>query len=491
MADFSDDILDKFRDYQKKKGQSIRNRVGQAVGGGAETIRTGRSAAATFADRAPDYGTMTAREKRAESAPIIARLGQEEQFYAGEALQERLTHFKEQIANARAVLQAAVQTRGQDVTASAARERQEAVAQGVKYGDLAGKINGLTDASPTTTAAVKGAARAAELAVDQHIARVAQGKYSDAVAAAGGIAQVSPTEQRRMQKEATLQAEQDSVADIQAIREGATKRAVAQLIADAAEEGITLDEADRRQGQAVVAGQLLVSEMEVNPAVLSGVTGYVKANDATNKAIGKTLEESDALVEKMQSINIGGSGGPVAEAIERMGAAHQQFQSTYAPGGAMAPQQGIPDIDQEPVQGPEGDAQGIEGYQTFMGLQGITPATDSRARSLQLLQAIEDHPEHPPLIEARNKILASPEFAAYKSKNNYRTDDVAFRLMKREMRQRNRDDKLADLEQVREDVTSGRLSRPGQIRQPDKPRAPVQGSTGRPAEDKSGGTERP
>ena len=123
-----------------------------------------------------------------------------------------------------------------------------------------------------------------------------------------------------------------------------------------------------------------------------------------------------------------------------------------------------------------------------MGLEGVTPMMDSRARTMQLLDAIEEHPEHPPLIEARKQLLSSPEFTEYQRKNNYPDGGVAFKIMRREMRQKIQDDRRTSRQQVREDVNTGRLAKPGPVRPVTPPRAPVQGSTGRPAEVKSGGT---
>ena len=487
MAEFSQGLLDDFRDFQRKKRKAAVGRISQAVGGTAEAVRTGQSAVDTFAKRAPQYDTMSSREKRAESAPLIAALGQEEQFYSSEALKKYLQDRRRESEEARAILAAAVQQRGQDVNASIARSRNTLKAESFAFADAQQKITGMTEPTDMTMSVIDGTVAKANADADAIIAAGAADTYK-AMLESVPEDERTATRLRQVEKQARAQAETDPALQkqVRRIKAKAAQRATEQLFTDAKNSGAEGEELARLFSQAALGRELILGPLGVDGSRMPLSEDTAAGLRVANTELKKTIEESNTHIEnQLVAARQVGAGDQTVESAVQGVLAQREARGAQPSAEAAPAQEGAPvEGEAAPGEAPPG----MDSYKTFMGLQGVTPMSDSRTRTIQLLDLIEEHPEHPPLMEARNQLLQSPEFQAYKSKNNYRTDDVAFRIMRREMRQKLQDDRRADRQQVKEDVSTGRLAAPGPIRPKPAPTAPVQGSTGRPAEVARGGT---
>jgi len=116
----------------------------------------------------------------------------------------------------------------------------------------------------------------------------------------------------------------------------------------------------------------------------------------------------------------------------------------------------------------------------FLGLP-IKPASTPQERTLQMLDVVEQFPEHPPARQAKMDLMGSDGFQQYKKSRGYEglNDDDVLKEMHREYKHQLRSNKREFRARRRQNIDSGvappklgsRLSGP-----PKKPEAPVQGS---------------
>ena len=116
----------------------------------------------------------------------------------------------------------------------------------------------------------------------------------------------------------------------------------------------------------------------------------------------------------------------------------------------------------------------------FLGLP-IKPASTPQERTLQMLDVVEEFPEHPPARQAKMDLMGSDGFQQYKKSRGYEglNDDDVLKEMHREYKHQMRSNKREFRARRRQNIDSGvappklgsRLSGP-----PKKPEAPVQGS---------------
>lgn len=95
MAELSPETLAKFRAFRRARTANALGRAGQIVGGTAETMRTGRSAAETFAARDPDLLRQRGRAEMLQQADAQMKVAKEqsaqERYYFEQEQQERIS----------------------------------------------------------------------------------------------------------------------------------------------------------------------------------------------------------------------------------------------------------------------------------------------------------------------------------------------------------------------------------------------------------------
>jgi hypothetical protein len=95
MAELSPETLAKFRAFRRSRTANALGRAGQIVGGTAETMRTGRSAAETFAARDPDLLRQRGRAEMLQQADAQMKVAKEqaaqERYYFEQEQQERIS----------------------------------------------------------------------------------------------------------------------------------------------------------------------------------------------------------------------------------------------------------------------------------------------------------------------------------------------------------------------------------------------------------------
>ena len=103
----------------------------------------------------------------------------------------------------------------------------------------------------------------------------------------------------------------------------------------------------------------------------------------------------------------------------------------------------------------EGEFDPAAGEQ-FLGLP-IKPASDAQARTLQMLDIIDEYPDHPPAQQAKADILAGPQFQQYKELLGYEgmNDSDVWKEMKREANAEMRDNRREFRRRRKENVELG------------------------------------
>lgn len=458
MADFTDQIIADARRERQLRRQKMAGHVAQALGGTAETFRTGASAVDTFAKRAPAAGDfMSAREKMERRNALIAKLGPEER-----AAYDNIVATK--IADQRAATAAAGQASAAETAryaTSSTNQRLKAQLEAEQYNrEEDAAVQGITDtqsmnedtkalftsivgANPPVTADEMETYRenntwaraqpdsvvaefirprdlsAAAKAIPTNVSQEETGELValvEAVAAANGT---SPDE---------LVAANPALADAYRVDKDATRVTLEahEREAEYAQEG-----AKKAAGSTHSSVKPLDKEGGYNPIVTPQASPAPVAS-------GPTL---DATARGVAGAAGAAGVGQAAGAFANVAAAAQEVAPdlTAAPAQESALQAEAPEQTQaapaQPLAQPQPAAPAGSPHTVF-GL-AAAPVTGTMEKIMQQLDYIEKYPEHPPLQMLREKIMDSQEFKDYAAKHNLDGDlNMAFKEMHRDMRKK-------------------------------------------------------
>lgn len=451
----------KFQDFRRAKLGAATGRIGQAMGGTAETLRTGRSAAATFADRDPDlYRQRMKKEfmaKQEAKAGIHRDLQGDEQFYFSREQEERLAVMSDIQERLRMEIQMAQRDKDRAATSaaqSAAGRRQVKLSEIQR--DMGDYTNNIERMLPATAAA-------AEALVSSYGVDSSKGAQDGALAQAY-VDQIA-SDEGNMEILAKMKGEDliDVLPNGRVVATGTAQQMRARLGAAFGEDGDArrIAEADAK-AQAAQAGQAALAQAGVNPQqVLEEAMNTVANSEFTDaqkyhymlKVAGK-LHIPTGMLEQMVPGFKAIEGGYASErqvGQELIDLGFQQAEEiagqTYA-GDADRPS-GLADLqsawdqatkiaaDSSAERRGEAPQEGMEGvdpdaeYSEMMGVPGLKRGATAKDRMIQTLDLIEQYPDKPVMQTLRDQIMASPEFGQFKEKMGYGDDMFAFREMNR------------------------------------------------------------
>lgn len=458
----SDEVMQQFADYRKAKRKDTLGKVRQVVGGAAETMRTGASAVDTFAKRAPQYDTMSAQQKVEASTPILEEMAQDERGYYKENLNAKLEQFKQQQANYRAALNAyksryatmsanqrqaaQLQTRRLEREIALLDRQAEGIALAsnlMEQGDLAQRVAdtrqaALAELQPLVDSG-KYTPEQAQKTVDLHVQDLFAAELATIGGEAAGDRVTSKEWSRKSPEGETTSGTSTSTSSGSARKVGGTPQ---QQVALKTIESLT--------------GRPISDWVAMGPEGLEAANQILLAQ--MSDVLGTT---SDKKVEWARRASATGGSDPAFDAVISAGLQGRQMaaqaQAPEIPGPGPEPGEPVEDFDN-----PE-----LRDYQdSVLGIP-VKQASTAQERMTQLLDLIEQYPEHPPLQQAKMQIMASPEFKQYKSARGLPDDDFAFRQMKRDAKRQRRAAIKDYRQKVREEDTP---------RAPSVPSTPVHGS---------------
>ena len=386
-----------YKKYRNVKRKAAQTRIGQAVGGGAETMRTGRSAAETFAARAPQYDTMSAKEKMAAKAAINKEIASQEQWAFEKALQERLDILKENNALTKAALVYIQSMRASDVSAAGHAANLKVRELEFRQAALNKEFRELVAPSKGTAAAWKRTRAGLGASFEDLRADPQFDAYSD---------------EDLLAYSQSVEASTDGLANALAAEAKNLEPGQIRHFFKMAAQEMGISETDLLNSlddttAGLLEQEMLASEKRAQAIEVEYADNNVKLATAPSWAYGKRPDP--AILEQAQAR---AQQGPVMEGAP-------------APEGAPAGPGG--DLEQDPSK-----------WSGMYGVQGIKPAGTAYDRTIQTLDMIDQYPEHPPLQEARQQIMQGQEFKDYMARRGYQDEDFAFKEMNREMRLKKR-----------------------------------------------------
>lgn len=411
-------MFDKFRKVKRKTAQT---RISQAVGAGAETMRTGRSMAATLADRAPSFDTMSAKEKMLAKQQVVESIAKQEQWAFDKALEERLNILRENNGMTRAALAHIASLRASDVSAAGhaanlkVRElefRQVRLLERAKLISTPTKSTG--DAWGRAMSTLPTEANRVDAMYKDFLA-------ADPMATAGD-------------KRQYLQDAKDDVA--KGLADNTMLPVSPQDLAAAFEAEVNnLEPGQSSQFLKMAAQELGMTEDEV----MSGLD---------RNTVAALERQHDEVVRELDANNTEYLGNNVKLAEAPSWAYGKRPDPRVLQQAQQAAQQGLVMGTPQPVMEPGAPGESLETdpqmWTGMYGVQGIKPAGTAYDRTLQTLDLIDQYPEHPPLQEAKSAILQNQEFKNYMSSRGYQDEQFAFKEMNREMRIAKKQKKQAD-----------------------------------------------
>lgn len=477
--DFNQDTLETFKQFQKLKRKKALNKVRTSLANVAEAT------ASTLGNRAARYHSMpdesdtykTRDQKIAESAPIIKGMEQREQFYFAEALADAQKRQQLRSVEMRAVLQAATQHETSTRAAATAGAQMATRRTEKKITETHRDLQNVLNPSKDTLASVK-------LAVD-----------------GGGFA-ARAKELTALEESLTEQKEAGMISPEDAM-ESYSKVADANEQADkvAFQESASLLMEDMEPAQAAHAMTALMESTGTSVADLPPGLANIY-----NQASQTAIDQNNQLEDLTDSLEIRyeeerrhtyGDSDPAAQAAAQLagGATERQAARQGIGGGGGGPQEvaggtTVSEV-QEQQQAADGEAQAPEGPpagpygETYLNDPNLPKVSgDANQRMEDILDLIEQYPEHPPLQEARNQLMQSADFKKFQDTRGYVDSDVAFREMRRELRAKKQEQKQTSERRVSENVKSGQAPSPQGVRARIRklarpPSTPVQGSVSR------------
>lgn len=425
---------------------------------GSKAMRGDSSAAAQAAERKGyieggidgDTAWFNPEERLAKQQELAAVENQQEQFYYAKRQEERINDFNQEQANWRALMQA----QEQHFATSSANQRQAAQL-------VTRKLEREIQLSLEEQAALYKPTPAGEQEA-QALANKVAGQIQEAKALAYSAAAQANPEATAAQLAGLAEAGVDpaKVANTFAEEASSLMSNLGQFepgspeYARAAAENMAV-----LASAAEAAGVSLEQVAEYNPEMGRQIADM---DEAVIQHAERLQDSRDQMKEQWEreARRTHGASGAYAEAMDEereIRAARQQRQQEEAQqrSARMATSSSQdyqpPVVEYDAPDEPEGMAQ-----DTFMGLPG-KPASSAQERTAQMLDYIEEYPEHPPMQQARADIIASPMFENYKKARGYEgmNDDDVFREMHREYKQQMRDNRREFRRRRRENIDAG------------------------------------
>lgn len=505
---------DLFSQYQRARRKNIANKTRQIVGGTAETLRTGESAASTFAKREVDNSGsyMDPMEKVKAKQAILKDLATEEHNYYKQAVEiykENQRHTRElikaELDAAEAMMQAQV-----DAGQTSATLRSRAYGDEIKRKD--DELEAMTELSEANRFWVEGATnylKDQRKALDKEAKNLAAGELDKLAKAA----QLDP-EGADAQKLKTLRMEaRNRNQDVTSyIMENTPTGQWARQWADdqynkLASDYVTLakDKLPERGDDPRTVGQLthavnaLGAAAGFDPTVASQKNAELSnAMALDSKRLLESLDQGqqqlESLVSARYAVGVGVNSAPLLEHMQKASQLRQQMPPDFqlyrqqAEAGQSPP---LPQMTQAAMQLGAAPAQGVPGapgqgspgemamgtdQPASMKYAGKEPAlpgtgddymliggvrapftTDTMQRQKQLLDVIDSFPEMPTVQNLKQQIMSHPGYQKYLKENGYQDfPDEAWGQFRRDQAAAARQKKADFRQKKRENILLGK-----------------------------------
>ncbi len=458
----SADLMNKIREQRKLNRQQVRREIAAAVGAGAESFRTGRSAQGVFERWRPDYSDkmMSKKDKMQRSQDIYKQQEASEQYYFGQARMR---------AQDRANLLSKNRDREHRTALDAAKRKDDATYR---------RQTAIIKAQNNTVKNNNTELRRLEIPSDG-----AKAHFADMPTYEQRLDAVART-QLELRKEAdpegTYEMEQqygsekaliEAMKNDPKIREKASseakadaKRRIESMAAGNPEDKDlvwAVNEAAKKAGTnpAEIQQSLDVNtrqktrEADTNlTEEIDDINDEIETIDGAYERERRKIYQTDRETEEEESYELVGEGKRVMGSAEREArriGASRAADVEDVPEEALdinlvttedllrkEEQERIAEIgeDGEPVE--EGEEEG------FLGTTVKKPGPGAQAHFRSLLEVIEKFPESKPAQHAKAQIMASEDFKAYQKKNFGDTNvdsNVIWKEMVRDWRKQNRE----------------------------------------------------
>jgi hypothetical protein len=383
---------------------------------------------------------MNPEEKLEHKERLDKELFAREQFFYGLAFEESMTEYKEMQDNYRTLLGVIEQSRATNAASARQAASLKVATHSRNVDRLMADIESMWELSPAAKVEVDAALQ------NQTMSLEASPEYAaleEQLVAEG----MSPTAARK------------AILDDPDIMREHTRKIVNNIIND--EE---MDPAQKMAAMEYVGKESGISPEEfLAPweAEWEAITNEAYANLDARK--GELAMEAD-LTAKWASKTYGGVDPNLVKALEANAEAARESRAVPMEvraarhAEAAKTRKGVGEEDMlGPVEydEPEGDFD-PSAQEEFLGLP-MKPAATAQERTLQLLQTVEDYPEHPPARQAKMDLMASPGFQSYKSSRGYEglNDDDVLKEWHREYKHMVRSNKREFRARRRQNIEAG------------------------------------
>ena len=460
----SADLMNRIREQRKLNRQQVRREIAAAVGAGAETFRTGRSAPGVFERWRPDYSDkmMSKREKMKRSQDIYEQQEASEQYYFGQARMRAQARANLLSKNRDAQLRRALDTaRRKD---GATYRRQTAI---IKAQNTAVKNNN-TELKRLETPSDGARAHFADMPTYEQRVEAEARRDLEAMKTTG--TDIEYRDAVGLPPDATDREVLEVLKKDPSVQEGATqeakadaKRRIESMAAGNPEDKDlvwAVNEAAKKSGTnpAEIQQSLDVNTQQKTREADTNLTEQIENINDENEAIDGAYEKKGTTLAQQTgdpelvgpAIEEGRVMGSAEREARRIGASRAADVEDVDPEEALKmdlkttedllrrqEQERIAEIgeDGEPVE--EGEEEG------FLGIEGVKkPGPGAQAHFRAMLEVIEKFPESKPAQHAKAQIMATEEFKAYQKKNFGDTNvdsNVIWKEMVRDWRKQNRE----------------------------------------------------
>ena len=466
--DFSE-LYKKINQQRALRKESTRKKLAQAAGGTAATLR-GESAPEAFARRAPDYSKqmMTPEEKMLKRMELLKYQEDLDQFYYGKQQQKYLRELEQEMQNRRAMLRAEtalMQESGQAARARATAKRleigsniDEDVARGKSIITPSQRLkDNLRNVVPLKN--VKGINERKQAFTKEY----------------NGLSKANKTKFKQkngLNTEADVDAWMSKrAADTYEREKNFAVNSAVNTAESLMKDGDRDDIANGIPMLATMAGTTTETLLEA----LGGNASRVYTDLSNNQ-----IQEQQALLDNIErkqieraqaSARTYGSTGGVGRAQKDLMARPQtrmMAPQAMAP-QAMEPDAGLPQEVQDPGAAPQQQQK-----PGFMGIPGARVPETSQQRALEMMNIIEQFPEHEPAKQAKMEIMASKELEEYgKRFGPDAPKELVFREAARDARLKQKESIKKFKEKKREKRLAETKARFAKVK---KPSVPVTGS---------------
>lgn len=484
---FSSDMMSKFRDYRKHKNKEGRARAAQIVGGAAETMRTGESAASTFAKREPYWkkGLMSRQEKVTAKRPLLKDIERVRQFDYTQEMRKETEILRAKLRREEAISRDELAAKRLNLSASQHRARNQMTVLGDDIGRNLKEQEELSTLSPMGQERIKETRSAnqylkdySEASANTRIQNIKDLRLDVKNGVTGADVALKKEEDNNKTDTGKAYPSKGDLIDYfkgeTHIQDQAKKAAAleAKKVAKEFAEDYSVSDADvgikLLANRAGVTTDDLVAGEQYYRSEEKRTVRYDDLQEENQKVLTDLDKEYEALDTKRHSAaRAVGPGAPQA-------ALRPLDESDFA-GIASAGEQAIA----EPLEDLGGEA-GEEGEAEeedmdpngFMGIKGKKRPLGAANRFEEALKTIENMPEYRPSVMLKQKIMESTEFKAYMAKFHFTDPDLAFNEFKRDWRKKRKENRNAFYEK--------RLKKRGDEMEALKPKTvklPVHGST--------------